>query len=306
VTRALVTGGAGFIGSHLVDRLLARGDEVTVLDNLSTGLRDHVAAGAALHVGDVRDPFAVAASMAGAEAVYHLAAQIDVRRSVEDPAYDARINVAGTAMVLEAARNAGVQRVVLASSGGAIYGDAETVPTPETAPVRPQSPYGVAKAAAEAYLQLYTRLYALPTIALRLANVYGPRQGARGEAGVIARWCGASAAGAPVTVFGDGQQTRDFVYVADAVEAFVAAADGDADEPCNIGTGTETSLLDLVAALGLDPGFAAPRAGEVHRSCLDPARAAERLGWTARTPLAQGLALTADHSTVTVLARLRG
>jgi UDP-glucose 4-epimerase len=292
MSRILVTGGAGFIGSHLVDALLDHGHEVTVLDDLSTGRRERVQPAADLHVGSVTDDVAVAAAVAGAQVVHHLAAQIDVRASVTDPAADAFVNIVGTATVLEAARRAGVRRVVLASTGGAIYGEAWTVPTPEIADVRPLSPYAVSKAAAEAYLRLNAEQHGLSTLALRLANVYGPRQDASGEGGVIARWCAAARSGEGVTVFGDGRQTRDFVYVGDVADAFRIAGESEVTGACNIGTGRQTSLLELVAALGLRPAFAPRRLGEVRHSCLDPQRAELLLGWRAQTALSRGLDLT--------------
>ena len=218
--RALVTGGAGFIGSHLVDALLARGDDVAVLDDLSSGRRERVPDGVALHVADIADAPATAAALAEArpEVVFHLAAQVDVRHSVADPALDARRNVAGTASVLEGARLAGARRVLLASTGGALYGEGVALPTPEDASLEPFSPYGTSKAAAELYLGLYHRLYGLSTMALRFGNVYGPRQDPHGEAGVIAIFAGAVAEGRTVTVFGDGTQTRDYIYVGDVVD----------------------------------------------------------------------------------------
>jgi UDP-glucose 4-epimerase len=222
-----------------------------------------------------------------------LAAQIDVRRAVEDPAFDARINVEGTAAVLEGARRNGVRRVVFASTGGAIYGDTVLLPTPETAPVAPLSPYGTSKAAAELYLELYSRLYGLSTIALRFSNVYGPRQDPLGEGGVVAIFCAVSAGQRPrATIYGDGRQTRDFVYVGDVVEACLAGAGSDATGAYNVATGRETTVLQLAEALGLDPDFAGARAGEVKRSCLDPTRAADVLGWRARTELERGLEQT--------------
>ena len=233
--RALVTGGAGFIGSNLVDALLARGDDVSVVDDLSTGRRENLdaalAKGAVLHEESITDGPAMTALLAGErpEAVFHLAAQIDVRRAVEDPAFDAAVNVGGTAVMLEAARAAGTQRFVLASTGGAIYGDCDQLPTPESAPQAPISPYGASKAAAETYLALYTRLHGLSTVALRFANVYGPRQDPLGEGGVIAIYCHAAANSRQVRVFGDGRQTRDFVYVGDVAAALIAAADSDVD-----------------------------------------------------------------------------
>ncbi len=296
--RAVVTGGAGFIGSNLVDSLLARGHEALVLDDLSTGRRANLAgalaASATLHEGSVTDGAAVARAIAAAraDAVLHLAAQIDVRRSVADPLFDATVNVLGTVTVLEAARRAGVRRVVLASTGGAIYGDADVIPTPEGAAPRPVSPYATSKAAAEGYAELYRRLHGLSTFSLRLANVYGPRQDPLGEAGVIAIYCAAAADGRRATVYEDGRQTRDFVYVGDVAEAFIAAAESDAPGCCNVATGRETTVLELARALALDVHFAPERAGEVRRSCLDPSSAGTLLGWRARTPLKEGLART--------------
>jgi UDP-glucose 4-epimerase len=296
--RALVTGGAGFIGSNLVDGLLARGDEVSILDDLSTGRRVNLdgalADGATLFEGSVADPRTVAATFAGAkpEVVFHLAAQIDVRRAVEDPAFDATINVVGTANMLEAARQAGVRRFVLASTGGAIYGEADEIPTAEDATPRPLSPYAASKWSAEAYVDLYRRLHGLSTFSARLANVYGPRQDPKGEAGVIAIYCGAAVDGRPAIVFGDGLQTRDFVYVGDVVDAFMAAGDSDAHGYCNVGTGEETTVLQLAETLGLEPRFEPERAGEVRRSCLDAGAAGTVLGWRARTSLQDGLEQT--------------
>ena len=294
--RALVTGGAGFIGSNLVDALLARGDQVSVVDDLSTGRRENLeaAAGVTLYEASVTDGPAMAALLAEErpEAVFHLAAQIDVRRAVEDPAFDAAVNVGGTAVMLEAARTASARRFVLASTGGAIYGNCDQLPTPEDAPAAPISPYGASKAAAETYLALYSRLHGLSTVALRFANVYGPRQDPLGEGGVIAIYCHAAANSRQVRVFGDGRQTRDFVYVGDVVAAFLAAADLGVGGAYNIGTGAETSVLDLVARLGLDAGFEPERPGEVKRSALDPGAAGEALGWRAEVGLADGLERT--------------
>jgi UDP-glucose 4-epimerase len=289
--RALVTGGAGFIGSHLVDALLDRGDAVSVVDDLSSGRRERVPDGVALHVTDIA---AIADAMAAErpDVVFHLAAQVDVRKSVADPAHDARVNVAGTASVLEAARVAGARRVLLASTGGALYGESAALPTPEASPLAPFSPYGASKAAAETYLALYTRLHGLSTMALRFGNVYGPRQDPHGEAGVIAIFAGASVEGREVTVYGDGSQTRDYVYVGDVVSGFLAAADSTATGPVNVGTGIETSVLELVDAIGVEPRFAPARTGEVARSCLDVSRAAELLDWRAEVTLAEGIERT--------------
>jgi UDP-glucose 4-epimerase len=286
---ALVTGGAGFIGSNLVDALLTRGHEVSVLDDLSTGKRENVDPAARLVVGSVVDPPA----LAECDVVFHLAAQIDVRRAVEDPAFDARVNVGGTTTMLEHARAAGARRFVLASTGGAIYGDASVIPTPESAPAAPISPYGASKAAAELYLDLYLRLHGLSTVALRFANVYGPRQDPRLEGGVVAIFTTVAAEGRRGTVFGDGHQTRDFVYVGDVVEALLAAGEAQVTGAYNVGTGQETSVLELAAAVGIEVEHAPERPGEVRRSCLDAARIDDALGWRARTSLADGLARTA-------------
>jgi UDP-glucose 4-epimerase len=303
--KAFVTGGAGFIGSNLVDALLERGDEVEVLDDLSTGrienLEGAAARGAVLHRGDVRDGERVAALVAdaGPDAIFHLGAQIDVRRAVADPAFDAAVNVAGTINVLEAARRAGVRRVVNSSTGGAIYGDAASIPTAEDTPPAPLAPYGQSKHAAEGYCALYARLHGLSAVSLRYANVYGPRQDPHGEGGVVAIFCGKLAEGGRPVAFGDGLQTRDYVYVGDIVAANLAAAGSDWVGACNIGTGIETTVLELAAALaGLDGSrpleleHAPERPGEVRRSAVDPSLAREVLGWEARVALPEGLRRT--------------
>jgi UDP-glucose 4-epimerase len=295
--RALVTGGAGFIGSHLVDALIDAGDEVTVVDHLSPKRAPIYEAlearGATLVRGEVTDVAAMieAFGVARPEAVYHLAAQIDVRRSVEDPSHDAHTNIGGTASVLEAARVAGAGRIVLASTAG-VYGDPPQLPTAEATPPAPLSPYGAGKAAAETYLALFSRLYGLPTLSLRMANVYGPRQNPHGEAGVVAIFCAAAAEQRPVTIFGDGTQSRDFVYVGDVAQAFVLAGRSRVEGAINVSTGRETSLLELSAALGLAVQHGAGRLGEIQRSSLDPALAAKALGWSAATPLTEGLERT--------------
>jgi UDP-glucose 4-epimerase len=299
--RALVTGGAGFIGSNLVDALLAHGDTVTVLDDLSTGRRENLdgalEAGAQLLEEDIRDASAVARvfERVRPEVVFHLAAQIDVRRSVADPAFDARVNVEGTINVLEAASGAGSPRVVNTSTGGAIYGEGRILPAPEDHPVAPEAGYGQSKFAAEGYCELYSRLHGLSTVSLRLGNVYGPRQDPLGEAGVIAIFCGRLLAGGRPTIFGDGRQTRDYVYVGDVVEANLVAASGGMEGPVNIGRGRPVSVLDLVSALSglaerpLEPDFVPHRPGEVRDIHLDPARARAELGWQARVDLDEGL-----------------
>jgi UDP-glucose 4-epimerase len=293
----MVTGGAGFIGSHLVDVLLDAGDEVTVVDHLRSeaNLERAKARGARLVRGDVTDVTAMLGAFADArpEVVYHLAAQIDVRRSVSDPSMDAHQNVGGTAAVLEAARDAGARRVILASTAG-VYGNPPALPIAESAAVAPLSPYGASKAAAETYLALFSRLHGISTLALRMSNVYGPRQNPHGEAGVIAIFCAAAASGREVTIFGDGSQTRDFVYVEDVVRGFAAAGRSDEEGAINLSTGVETSLLDLAGALGLTASPGPARLGEIARSSLDPSAARSRLGWAASTPLAEGLRRTLD------------
>jgi UDP-glucose 4-epimerase len=267
-----------------------------VVDDLSTGRRENVPAAASLEVASIADRAALddIAARHRPDVVFHLAAQIDVRRSVEDPAADARANVEGTINVLAAAHAAGAGRIVLSSTGGAIYGEADVVPTAEDAPTRPLAPYGQAKHAGEGYAALFTRLHGLSTIALRYANVYGPRQDPLGEGGVVAIFCDRARRGSGVNVFGDGRQTRDFVFVGDVVEANLLAARAvDVTEPLNIGTGIETSVLELAAGLGgLAVEHAPERPGEVRRSCLDAGRASKRLGWRARTPLERGLEAT--------------
>jgi UDP-glucose 4-epimerase len=295
--KVLVTGGAGFIGSHVVDALVAAGAQVHAVDNLSSGRVDNLAGalegGAQLHTADVTDELAIARLTAAVhpEVILHLAAHIDARRSVDEPAFDARVNVAGTAAILEAARRTGARRVVLASTA-AVYGKPDRLPTPEAAELRPINPYGASKAAAESYLALFSRLHGISTLALRMSNVYGPRQNPHGEAGVIAIFCSAAAEGREVTFFGDGTQTRDFVYVEDVVQGFAAAGRSDQQGAINLSTGVETSLLDLAAALGLATVTGPARLGEIARSTLDPSAARERLGWTASTPLAEGLRRT--------------
>ena len=302
--QALVTGGSGFIGSNLVDALVARGDAVTVVDDLSTGRRENLhgalAAGARLVEADLRDGERMIAVCAEArhEVVFHLAAQIDVRRSTAEPGVDAAINVGGTINMLEAARRAGVPRFVNTSSGGAVYGEGRYLPAPESHAVAPEAPYGQSKFAAEGYCALYGRLHGLSCASLRPGNVYGPRQDPLGEAGVIAIFCGRLLEGGRPSVFGDGRQTRDYVFVEDVVAANLAAAASEATGPFNVGLGVETSVLDLLAALddlspdGFEADFAAERPAEVRRIALDPTRAREELGWEATVGLAEGLERT--------------
>ena len=293
--RAVVTGGAGFIGSHVVDALLGRGDEVHVVDNLATGRRENLSPHASLHEHDIREPLDALFDELRPEAVVHLAAQADVGRSVEQPLFDAEVNVLGTLNVLEAARRHEAQ-VVFSSTGGAIYGECER-PAREDDPRRPLSPYGTAKLAAEEYLATWNRLYGTSHVALRFANVYGPRQLAKLEGGVVAIFIDRLRAGEGVTIFGDGLQTRDFVYVGDVVEAVVAAIGRDGGT-FNVGTGEETSVNEVfeacrrVAGSDTEAQHAAPRAGDVLRSVLDVSHAGRELGWRPRSSLAEGLRAT--------------
>jgi len=295
--RILVTGGAGFIGSHLVDALLARGDDVAMADHLHRGpkawVEEALRRGVQLHVVDVQDLSGVRRAFEASrpEVVLHLAAQVDVRRSVADPAHDVQVNVAGTVSVLEAAREVGTRRVVIASTA-AVYGDPQQIPTTEEAPIAPLSPYGTSKAAAEWYLAQYARLYGISTLALRMANVYGPRQDPDRASGVVAIFSGLAARRGRATVFGDGHQTRDYVFVEDVIDAWLTAADSDVIGALNVSTGHETSLLEMTEALDLPFDFAPGRAGEIKRSCLDPSAAAAELDWRAIVPLACGLRRT--------------
>ncbi len=289
--RAVVTGGAGFIGSHVVDALVERGDEVHVLDDLSKGLRRNVAPAATLHVADIRDADAVFDS-ARPDVVLHLAAQADVRVSVERPDHDAEVNVLGTLRVLEAARRHGAQ-VVFASTGGAIYGECDG-PATESAPRRPLAPYGTSKLCGEEYLATWNRLYGTAHVSLRLGNVYGPRQEPHGEAGVVAIFMGILRDGGTARIYGDGRQTRDYVYVGDVVRAVLAAIGRDG-AVYNVGTGAETSVLELYDAIQQAAGVrraaehAEPRAGELQRSVLDISLAAGELDWAPEHTLADGL-----------------
>jgi UDP-glucose 4-epimerase len=297
--RALVTGGAGFIGSHLMDRLLALGHEVTVLDDLSRGRREQVDARARLVVQDVADP-AVCDLVAAErfEVVFHLAAQMDVRRSMLDPVYDARVNVLGSLHLLEGARRGGTRAFVFASTGGAVYGENQPIPARETDPTEPVSIYGASKLAVEKYLGVYRAGYGLDYAVLRLANVYGPRQDPHGEAGVVAIFCERLLAGRRCVVNGDGRQTRDYVYVADVVEAFVGAMQLRGAHVFNVGTGVETDVLAIhetlrrLAGSSEPPEHAPAKAGEQRRSAVDAALAGQVLAWRPRVDLEEGLAAT--------------
>jgi UDP-glucose 4-epimerase len=307
IRRALVTGGAGFIGSHVTEALLAEGFAVTVLDDLSSGKRENIPAAATFLQADIRSPEAATAIRDGGfDVLCHLAAQMDVRRSVSDPTFDADVNVKGTLNLLEAVRaSKRATRVVFASTGGAVYGDFSTPPTVETDGKDPESPYGIAKFAVELYLAYYARVHGLDYVALRFANVFGPRQDPHGEAGVVAIFCQRILAGQPLTVFGDGSQTRDYVYVGDVARAHLLAATRQTipagrvdDRAFNLGTERETSVVELVEALRVAAGRSvtvkneAARAGEQRRSVVSIGKAAKELGWTPQVALEEGLTRT--------------
>jgi UDP-glucose 4-epimerase len=307
--KSVVTGGAGFIGSHLVDALAARGDEVLVLDDFSSGKRDNLTgaleAGVSVTELDVADAPAVLDAIEGftPESVFHLAAQIDVRRSMADPGFDARLNVVGTVNVLEAATRAGVSKLIFTSTGGAIYGEGEErpdeLPFAESAPCAPFSVYGQSKLAAEGYVDFYARTRELSAGTVRLGNVYGPRQDPATEAGVVAIFCGVAREGGRPTVFGTGRQTRDYIYVADVVDALLAMEKSDEGGPINVGTGIETNVLELAERVGasfgrddFEPEMAPARMGEIERTVLDTKLATERLGWRAERTIETGIAQT--------------
>ncbi|HJE91950.1 MAG TPA: SDR family NAD(P)-dependent oxidoreductase [Dietzia timorensis] len=306
--KVLVTGGAGFIGSTLVDRLIAEGYEVAVVDNLVSGRRENLAHAQesgklSFHQVDITDP--ALQQIVESEAphtIFHLAAQIDVRKSVEDPIFDSEINVVGTVRIAEAARVAGTQRIVFTSSGGSIYGPTDDIPVSDSRPVNPLSPYAAGKVAGEIYLEMFAQLYGISWAAVAPANVYGPRQNPHGEAGVVAIFSERLLAGTPTRVFGDGRNTRDYVFVDDVVDAFFRAGTTEqaAGLRFNIGTGVETSdrrLHTLVAeTIGVadNPDFAPPRLGDVARSALDASRAREVLGWAPGVDIATGVARTVD------------
>lgn len=299
----MVTGGAGFIGSTLVDLLLAKGNQVTVVDDLSRGGKANIAEGANFLEADITSPeFADAVRATAPEVIFHLAAQIDVRASVADPLADARTNVLGTVNLAEAARSAGVRKIVFSSSGGSIYGSAAELPISEAAPVDPESPYAASKVAGELYLNTFRHLYGLQCTNLALANVYGPRQDPHGEAGVVAIFAGRMLAGEPTKVFGDGGNTRDYVYVGDVAAAFLAAS-GEAGDGrrYNIGTGVRTSDRELhglvAAAAGApdEPEFAEARLGDLRDSALDASRARHELGWRPEVAIAEGIRRTVDY-----------
>ena len=306
--RALVTGGGGFIGSHVADQLIANGFDVTVIDNLVSGNRAQVPKGAAFHEIDITDDEAARLVRdSGFDVICHLAAQIDVRKSVADPSYDSRVNIGGTLNLLEAVRQSGKQttRFIFSSTGGAIYGDLVAPPTPEDSSKDPQSPYGTAKLSVEYYMGYYGRVHGLDTVALRYANVYGPRQDPHGEAGVVAIFCNRLLDGTPLTIFGDGKQTRDYVFVGDVARAnFLAAtrplpSAGSLDARAfNVGTSVETSVVELaqllreIAGTSVEAKHAPERPGEQRRSAVDVRKSQRVLGWQPTMALRDGLAET--------------
>jgi len=305
--RALITGGAGFIGSHVADLFLERGYDVEIIDNISTGKRENVPEGAKLHEISVTSPDAASVVREGDfDVLVHLAAQMDVRRSVEDPLFDATTNILGIVNTLEAVKKSGrATRVVFTSTGGAIYGDFNTPPNIETYPKDPDSPYAISKLASEYYLAYYGRLHGMKHVSLRFGNVYGPRQDPHGEAGVVAIFCRRLLEGKPLTIFGDGAQTRDYVYVGDVAsavwrgETFDSPPAGGVDaRSFNVGTGVGTSVIELARLLqqsartSVDMVFAPKRPGELQESFLSVEKARDVLGWEPQVPLAEGLART--------------
>jgi UDP-glucose 4-epimerase len=300
--RILITGGAGFIGSTVADAFLAAGWDVAILDDLSSGKRENVPAAARFYPVDLRSAAAhELVTKERPEVICHHAAQIDVRRSMADPRLDADVNVGGLLNLMQGAVAAGsVKHVLFASSGGATYGDTDVVPTPETHPQRPVSHYGAAKAASELYLGVYRANFGIRFAALRYSNVYGPRQDPHGEAGVVAIFCGRLLDGKSCTIFGDGRQTRDYVFAGDVARANLLAAERGYDGALNVGTGVETDVVELYAHLARAAGVARPpehapaRLGEQKRSCIDPALAASAIGWRPSVALADGLARTLE------------
>ncbi|HPW54909.1 MAG: NAD-dependent epimerase/dehydratase family protein [Thermoanaerobaculaceae bacterium] len=296
-----VTGGAGFIGSHVADALVAAGHRVLIVDDLSSGRKENVPAGAELHVLDIRSrEAAVLVRDAGVEVLIHHAAQMDVRRSVADPVLDASINVVGTLTLLEAGRRGALRQVIFASTGGAMYGEQDYFPADEEHPARPVSPYGVAKLAVERYLYFFHVEYGFDATCLRYANVYGPRQNPHGEAGVVAIFLDRLLSGRQATINGDGLQTRDYVYVADVVAANLAALGRPGFRIFNVGTGIETDVVQLyrglAAAVGSDrpPAHGPAKPGEQRRSCITAAKLARELGVQVTVPVAEGLQRTAE------------
>jgi len=299
--RILVTGGAGFIGSHVADALIDLGHQVIVIDDLSTGLKANVSKAAELVVADIRSEKAASLVIRfKPQIIFHLAAQMDVRKSVSDPSFDADVNIRGTLNLLEAGRKNGLEKVVFSSTGGAVYGEQRIYPADETHSEWPLSPYGITKLAVEKYLYYYYDAFGLNVVCLRYANVYGPRQNAHGEAGVIAIFCGKLLLGQKPTIFGDGENTRDFVFVGDVVRANLATLEKDGYHIYNVGTGIESTVNQVYTYLiriigsGLDPIYGEARLGEQRRSCISSSKIKEELGVEIITPLREGLEKTVD------------
>jgi|SRR5262245_20964225 len=300
--KIIVTGGVGFIASHIADAYLERGHDVHIFDDFSTGHKDNLNPKATLHTIDIADVKAARLiEEIKPDALSHHAAQMDVRHSVADPTFDARVNIIGIINLLEGCKNAGVKKVIFASSGGAVYGEQEVFPAPESHVTQPASPYGVSKRAGELYLSYYHQAYGLPYIALRYANVYGPRQSSQGEAGVVAIFLSLLLAGKTPLINGDGKQTRDYVYVGDVVEANLAALESSYVGPINIGTGIETDVVAIFESLRDAVGsrvkarHGPAKPGEQRRSCLDNRHACQVLGWRPQFVLADGLERTAEY-----------
>lgn len=305
--RALVTGGAGFIGSHLTERLIDEGWDVLVVDDLSAGHLDNLATARArghvkFHQIDIREPeFATAVEQSRPDVIFHLAAQVSVVRSLAEPLHDADVNLLGTVNLLEAAKGAGTGSVVFASTGGALYGESVKLPAKESSARHPRSPYGISKKGVEDYLRFYQETYGIDYVSLRLANVFGPRQDPFGEAGVVAIFTRLMLDGKRPVIYGDGLHTRDYVFVDDVVDAFVRAAGVGGGRCLNIGTGRETSVVKLFKAIADLVGFAElpvfrdPRPGDLSRSALDSSAAAKLLRWQPWTTLEEGLAMTVDR-----------
>jgi len=300
--RVLVTGGAGFIGSHITDTLMARGDDVLVIDNLSTGLRENLNPGVHFEQVDIRDLSKLEKVFQDfkPEAVTHLAAHIDLRESFKDPVHDAQNNIVGSLNILKLMSDFGTRKIVFSSTGGAIYGEAKQIPTSENYPEIPASPYGISKLAVEHYLDVWQKLHGIEYVALRYANVYGQRQGGKGEAGVTAIFAKKMLRGEPIEIFGDGRQTRDYVYVADVVAANLAALEFNGSGVFNIATGVETSVNEIYEKLSKLLNYTAPSVnvpavrGEILRSALDASRAKKELGWGPKVSLDEGLAKTGE------------
>ncbi len=301
--KVLVTGGAGFIGSHVVDLLVASGHHVSILDNMSSGKAANLVENVRHFQVDLGDAASVLDAVGESEpdAILHLAAQKSVALSVKEPQMDARENIIASLNLFEAAKKHQVRKVVFASTGGALYGDTNLLPTPESHPTLPESPYGVAKLAIEHYLRFYEKVHGMQTITLRMANVYGPRQDPLGEAGVVAIFCSRGLSGEPVTIYGDGKQTRDYTYVRDVAFAFLLSLSAKRSMTVNIGTALETSVIELADAIQLIIGspiarhYEESRAGEIRRSCLAVANAKNELGWSPECGIHQGLAETVRY-----------